>query len=57
MKKIIIVEGCIQCPLVRSCKTFKNAAARSITFAMKTMVVLGKTILNNCPLETLVEDK
>jgi hypothetical protein len=49
MKKITGIVDCIQCPIVKDCKVFKNAPPK-VRFLLKTGIGVSG-ILKDCPLE------
>lgn len=51
IKKIIIIEDCLQCPKFMKC-TPSKALTPNQRFRVKTQVGVGKFILKGCPLET-----
>ncbi len=50
VKKMIIIEDCLECPKFMRCKP-SRALTPGQRFTVKTGVGLGKFILKGCPLE------
>ena len=55
-KKVIIVNDCLQCPLVSDCKEIKNLTSVERVYMM-TSNNMKNAILKTCPLEDYVQKK
>lgn len=50
VKKMIVIDDCLQCPLWMKCKPSKSLTAKQ-RFTLKVGIGIGKFILKGCPLD------
>lgn len=52
IRKMIVINNCMECPNVGKCAAWKRLTPKQ-RFTLKTGVGIGDFILNGCPLDDL----